>query len=227
MPHPTTKVHQAQYAELANVNGVTTEVVAVSTEDGRILLYSTYVPSGEAQRLEPNGTVPTLNPIGQIGGDLKGRIKDFEILGASSSQSLTPDLYFITASSNGAICVWALDRNNLFPDTRTSSRTSNEEASQPPKPSADASAANGCDVAPTKQFGRLLGKYDTGHRITCLKAYLMLETPPNSAERLEFTSDKRKADRGSDLVEDSLSRPSLTKKSKTAANCQATSSIVG
>ena len=172
--------------------------------------------------MESNEAVPTLNPIGQIEREHKGRIKDFEIVGAFSSQSPTGDLYFVTASSNGAICVWALDRETLLPDTRTSGSASSEEARKPP---ADGSADNGRNVAP--QIGKLLGKTETGHRITCLVACLMSETPPVHAGRPEHTSGKRKADRDSSPVKDSESRAPMAKKSKTAANSQATSSILG
>ena len=147
----------------------------MSTEDGRILLYSTNLPNEEDHGLEHNESIPTLEPVAQIGEGLTGRIKDFEILEPSSNQISTGDLYFVSASSNGAICIWALGRNDLFEDIVTSSRMliERQAASKNSKISTDGTTANSLSCVPTKQIGRLLGKYDTGHRITCLKAFLM------------------------------------------------------
>lgn len=180
MPNPSTKIHQIHYTELQKLKDITTELIAVSTEDGRVLFYPTTVSDLRYHGLGPKEPVPTLEPIGQIGGDIKGRIKDFDILRACNDQDPTEHLYLVSANSHGAICVWTLDRNDLFTDTTAlpSASAQSQGESEVSRISAGGTAASNLNKGSTRKVGRLLGKYDTGHRITCLKAFLMSETPP-------------------------------------------------
>ena len=150
-------------------------MIAVSTEDGRILLYLAKHTEGKACCLGTEEGVPTLTPIGQIGGDVKGRIKDFEILQDSSTQ-----IYVVSASSNGEISIWLLGRHDLSADDRTSSRPNSEHKNWSDNSNgiANTSAESGLRPIQARQVGKVLGKYNTGHRITCLKAILMSEPKP-------------------------------------------------
>ena len=180
MPNPATKIHQIHYTELHKSNDITTELIAVSTEDGRVLIYPTNVSDTKHHHLGPKGSVPTLKPIGQVWGDIKGRIKDFDILRVCSIRDPTEHLHLVSANSHGTICVWTLDRNDLSSDTTASPCASAKDKGEPEvsKISAGGTAASSLNVGSTRKVGRLLGKYETGHRITCLKAFLMSETPP-------------------------------------------------
>ena len=101
---------------------------------------------------------------------LTGRIKDFEILKPPDSKQWI----IITGSSDGAIRLWAVDKASLL------SKPVNGEISK-----SDASRSTNGEPAGTKeasgqlpkkkQIGRLLGAYETGNRITCLKAFIMTE----------------------------------------------------
>ena len=175
MPNPSTKIHQIHYTELQKSNDLTTELIAVSTEDGRILFYPTNVFGTPQHHLGPKESIPTLEPIGQIGGDIKGRIKDFDMLRACSNQGRPEHLYLVSANSHGAICVWTLDRNDFTTDTMASPCASADSKGEPEvsRISAGGATVNSVNVESTRKIGRLLGKYDTGHRITCLKAFLM------------------------------------------------------
>jgi protein MAK11 len=161
-PQPATKVHQMHYVPRREAN-----ILAASTEDGRILFYSTAV---EAQKEETatNGEKKTTSPIpeatliAQLGGRSKGvesRIKDFEILSLSDYDSDKetiqdlPSAYLVaTGSSDGSIRLWS-----LLPEELDDQTNGNEKG-------------KGVKIA---QVGRLLARYETGNRITCLKAFVM------------------------------------------------------
>ena len=113
----------------------------------------------------------------------KSRIKDFEIFGTSGRQDSARGLYVISASSDGAIRIFALDNEKLYANTVVSSPAIRESKEEPATVTAMLSGTNvnGSETIPTKQLGKLLGTYETGHRITCLGAFLMREpqeTPP-------------------------------------------------
>lgn len=90
--------------------------------------------------------LPELKAVMQLGGraaGLAGRVKDFEVL--SIERDCEPTAV-VTASSDGAVRVWTLSAN-------------------------DVSQAN--SEAETKQVGTLVGTYETGSRITCLRAFVL------------------------------------------------------
>jgi protein MAK11 len=168
LPAPLTKLHQISFIRLPDESEEGSdgkELLAVSTEDGRIVFCDTQVPSTSA---EPNGTSTTTSAetisdakvLGHLGGKSAGvpsRIKDFQILPISlPNQSATA--LVITACSDGAIKVWLLRYSDL--------EQQGEEKDG--------------------QVGKLLGTYETGNRITCLKAFVMLDPVEGDGRLSEF-----------------------------------------
>lgn len=91
----------------------TKNVLAVSTEDGRIMFYSTgSTTESETMQASSKQEIPLCEAIGQLGGageGLTGRIKDFEILKPPDSRSLL----IVTGNSDGAIRLWLLDEGEF------------------------------------------------------------------------------------------------------------------
>lgn len=147
-PSPPTKLHQMHF--LPGLSEAS--VLAVSTEDGRILFY-------DAADLEMTETangeqaLPACKLIAQLGGKtagVTGRVKDFEVVRtAKSSRSLV----ILTASSDGIVRLWHLDEHVL---------------ASPEKEQQDGTALE------AKQVGTLIGTHETGNRITCLGAFSTL-----------------------------------------------------
>lgn len=161
-----TKIHQLQYIELLTKSEPTTELLAVSTEDGRIVFFSTKnVHVTETTEARSKSYLPTPGAVGQLGGEadgMTGRIKDFEILKFTTAGEPNERLLIVAGSSDGSIRLWILDGAQLRIEHG---------------PSHGALSSNGLDaktdMPQTRQVGKLLGTYETGNRITCLKAFLM------------------------------------------------------
>lgn len=153
------------------------EFLAVSTEDGRILFYNTVVDAASMKtEAEPQSHLPTLEAIGQIGGlidGLTGRIKDFEILKLTTADGLDQKLVIVGGYSSGSLRLWVLDCNKFTTDVTVKGN-----------PGADYHV----DRSQTPQVGQLLGNYETGNRITCLKAFQMSE-PAETAASVEPLGD--------------------------------------
>lgn len=169
-PSPATKIHQLRYTEYLADTGQKLEFLAVSTEDGRILFYSTVVDTARMKtEAGQKSHLPTLQAIGQVGGltdGLTGRIKDFEILKLITTDELDQKLFVVGGCSDGSLPVWILDCTQFT--VKHVPFNGNRGAD---------SDVNG---QPTPHVGRLLGTYETGNRITCLKAFQMSE-PAESA----------------------------------------------
>lgn len=200
----------------SNVDNYEGRVLAVSTEDGRVLFYSNepdtepQSQSGEAHQT-PNTTEPPFPPsalfLGQVGGPETGiysRIKDFMILTPPSS--LPAVLFVVTASSDGAIRIWRIDRDEFCRSPKIPSPVETTEATKDAasaSPEVNGHGENGVaaeltnggqthdDSAPpkpsAKQIGQLLGTYETGSRITCMTAFVMksdsaVNEPPSRME---------------------------------------------
>lgn len=128
-------------------------------------------------KTEPQSHLPTLQAIGQISGlvdGLTGRIKDFEILRLSTGDELDQKLLIVGGCSSGSLRLWVLDCTKFT-------------AKQ-----ADLKGNSGADshvnYSQTPQVGHLLGSYETGNRITCLKAFQMSE-PAETAASVETRGD--------------------------------------
>ena len=148
----------------------TKDLLAVSTEDGRIVFYDT-TDVIETQITKPasNPEIPNSKALCQLGGaaeGLTGRVKDFEILKPLDSD----DFLIVTGSSDGAVRLWAVDGSELVGEPSVS-RDLNDGGK---------ASENAIKLPGTRQIGLLLGTYEAGNRITCLKAFVMSE--PESPE---------------------------------------------
>lgn len=123
----------------------------------------------------------------------KIRIKDFEILGTSGGQDSAGSLYVVSASSDGSIRIFALDKEKLVADTVVSNPVIRESKEEPVivKAMLHGTDANGSESIPTMQLGKLLGTYQTGHRITCLGAFLMREPPETPPEHVSASRESK------------------------------------
>lgn len=226
MPGKRTKVCQVGYVpECLEVEGTEKgNVLAVSTEDGRVLFFET-LKSDDMNGETPNESaatnvdakrkerIPHCRVLGQLGGsdaEISGRIKDFEILPLSplfnsgssntvpSNQNLVSQTLLITGSSDGAIRLWSLSSEDLelSLDAPASSHGERENVT--------GTLAMHDTTTAFKQVGSFIGTYETGNRITCLKAFIMSgKTDDNSNEAGEDETDREGEDPGSGSSEDS------------------------
>jgi protein MAK11 len=152
-----TKIHQLCYVSVGEEED--TQMLALSTEDGRILFYSTRAEDLESAPAE-NGKEAILKSaklVAILDGSIAEekdrdaktagtptRIKDFAVLnvGEGSAKSM----FIVAGRSDGTL--------QLFQYSATDLVSKNDEKA--------------------KQIGKLLGSYKTGNRITCLKAFVML-----------------------------------------------------
>ena len=157
-----TKIHEMRYVE---VDGRKEDnVLVVSTEDGRLLFFSTATESLE----EPaeGKTLKTAKLVGQLGGKeagMAGRIKDFTMLPVEDEEGKR-SFFIVTAGSDGQMRLWQLDAGDL----------------------------SGAGKTP-KQVGKLLGSYGTQNRITCVTAFIMIPRAPG-AEESEYEFDDESDD---------------------------------
>lgn len=97
-------------------------------------------------------------------------MKDFEILKPPDSE----DFIVVTGSSDGAVRLWTVDRSE-FVDEPSSSTDLNDEVSISAINGDGKANGNATQLPATRQIGFLLGTYEAGNRITCLKAFVMSE----------------------------------------------------
>jgi len=173
MPEPRRKVHQFCYVQVDS----TTEssLLAVSTEDGRIMFFSTKtddLSAAEPKTDKKTEKIPVARLVGQLGGKeagVTGRIKDFSICRVSGEQG---DVLLIsTGGSDGKVRLFRLSIKDL-------ASTIKEEA--------------------PKQIGKLLSTYETQNRITCMSAFAMIPRP----EGVEDTDDEEDEDEDDDEDDD-------------------------
>ena len=155
LPQPLTKVHQMCYKTLGRSDASAKEVLAISTEDGKILFYSTDDLKHPKKNDGVEGTeIAKARLLAELDGraaGVVGRIKDFEIMPLPSSDEETNAVVLVAASSDGSIRAWQIQENEVL--------------SQLP-PSKEKTEVS--------KVGKLIGTYETGSRITCLRAFLML-----------------------------------------------------
>ncbi|MCJ1471841.1 hypothetical protein MMC13_000482 [Lambiella insularis] len=180
MPSPITKIHQIRYVFPEVNDGQISDLLAVSTEDGRIVFYSTSVTKTLEEDSNRGSSIPMCVPIGQLGGKNTAstvRIKDFEILASAGQNESDPKACVITASSDGSIRIWNLARTDFKTNVQDTNGTSEHLQSEKPPSNGHSKDTNGLQEGGTPQCGTLLGTYETGNRITCLKAFTMLNPP--------------------------------------------------
>lgn len=152
----------------------TKDLLAVSTEDGRIMFYdTTNVVETQITKPDSKPEIPILKAICQLGGvaeGLTGRVKDFEVLKPSGSE----DFVIVTGSSDGAVRVWTVDESELV-EEQSISRDLNDKISISANSGDGKVNGDSTKLSNTRQIGLLLGTYEAGNRITCLKAFVMSE----------------------------------------------------
>ncbi|KAL4775553.1 WD40-repeat-containing domain protein [Aspergillus nidulans var. acristatus] len=158
-PGPRSKLHEIQYISVGD-----DELFAVSTEDGRVIFYSTRnvrkADEGD------DSSIPYAEPVAQLGGKSQGypgRVKSFEMLSLKGQPGINDDDFaIVTANSEGVVRVWQLLGAQL----------------------RNAVAKKSSDTKDI-QVGKLLSSYETGNRITCLKAFVMMPTEEPTPEDFE------------------------------------------
>ncbi|KAL4927136.1 putative 60S ribosome biogenesis protein Mak11 [Aspergillus undulatus] len=176
-PGPRSKLHEIKYVAMGSEEDE--ESFAISTEDGRVIFYST---KKLRQPVEGDDSpIPYAEPVAQLGGKsqgLPGRVKDFEIISLKGQPGAEDDFAVVTANSEGVVRVWQLLGAKLR--DMLSKKSSNSK-----------------DI----QVGKLLNSYETGNRITCLKAFVMMpaeEPTPEDFESFDEESDEESSSEGSD-----------------------------
>ena len=136
-----------------------------------MILYSTrHTRDEESTDPQRVSDLPTFLAVGQIGGAKEGsasRIKDFECLEIPGDTEPSSSKLIVTGSSDGVIRIWNLD-------------LSSAKIQLPKRPAQDYDGIHGRHQQPgpnktVRQLGQAIGKYDTGNRITCLRAFVMLD----------------------------------------------------
>jgi protein MAK11 len=153
----TLKVHDLQYV-VADDEGQES-LLALSTEDGRVLFYSTrQAELRPSVNVQAKQGLPTAGLVAQVAdGNAAGglnRIKSFKFLPVKDDGRIT-SFYLITGSSNGRIRMWEIQPGAL-------------RAEQTPTVG--------------KHVGKLVGSYETNNRITCIEAFVMIPRPENDEE---------------------------------------------
>lgn len=147
MSDTKTKVHEFGYVKLDAETEAT--VLAVATEDGRVLFFSTAPKDLDKENSDGKAKLPRAKLLAQVGGKdagVTGRVKDFKLVQAESATGVW---YIVAASSDGTLRLWELSRQEL-------------------------ALKEGQTV---KAAGKLLGTYETQNRITCVEAFVMIPRP--------------------------------------------------
>ncbi|KAL8789874.1 MAG: hypothetical protein Q9213_000944 [Squamulea squamosa] len=195
---PVSKIHQIHFVDLEVDDNAYTNILAVSTEDGRVIFFST----GPDQTPDSPYQIPVCPAIGQIGGGNErfgNRIKDFEYLTVQGEQDFPRAPLVVTGSSDGAIGVWSLHSLSSLGEFR------------PPGHAVDASnGINGKHGDKTTsgaipEVGRLLSKYETGNRITCLRAFVLAETIHEEDDAPPITNDGVETNGDAEITSDNSS----------------------
>ena len=116
MPSPRSKLHQMKYIAVDPTSDGGKDLIAASTEDGRVIFYSTE----KLQQAEddPDSSIPFAGAVAQIGGKaagLPGRVKDFEIFNLKDVPATKESGFLVvTGNSDGAVRVWMVDEKDLI-----------------------------------------------------------------------------------------------------------------
>lgn len=194
MTSPITKLQQVRYLPKAALDEKRQDVLAISTEDGRILFYCTNTghPAGDVGTTS-KPIVPYCEILSQLGGKasgILGRIKDFEILKLPAEDGGDSGSVIVTASSDGAIRLWKIYQKDFaIRDAQA------EPSAALPEGGMDEINGKGKDTAqlqkpPVRQVGAMFGMCETGNRITCLKAFVM----QISSEVVQSASEQEEED---------------------------------
>ena len=169
----------------------------MSTEDGRIIFYSAD-PAPSQPGNEEDTSLPLCQAIGQMGGKDAGcrsRVKDFAILPLShdnSTDTNNTSFTIIAGSSDGAVRLWKVSTGTL---------RGNDQQAEPPMAGQESSGDKA--QRPVKQIGTLVGTYETGNRISCLVAFVMLPRIEKAGQRKESLGDAEEKEEGEENVDSS------------------------
>ncbi|KAI1395702.1 WD40 repeat-like protein [Hypoxylon fuscum] len=151
MPEPKRKIHEICYVTIDAVSD--SSLLAVSTEDGRILFFSTksedLTPTTSTEE-KAKASLPAAKLVAQVGGKdagVSGRIKDFAVVKVPGKAG-EEDLVIAAGSSDGKLRIFKLAIADLKGEK-----------------------------SKTKTVGKLLGTYETQNRITCVEAFKMIPRP--------------------------------------------------
>jgi protein MAK11 len=143
-----------------------------------VLFYSTAPPEDLEDRISELGAgIPNCRCLGQFGGRSVGvgsRIKDFDILEVPPKDLQSGDIgfIFVTGSSDGAIRLWRANAHEILHSSQAGSSSAGKKQTSAVG-ATNAYAAKPNSTSP-RQIGSLIGTYETGNRITCLKAFIMV-----------------------------------------------------
>ncbi|KAK7923252.1 MAK11-like protein [Apiospora marii] len=151
MAESRTKIHDFCYLSTDDADK---SILAVSTEDGRIVFLSTdeedLVQPEEATDSKKATQLPTAKMLGQLGGKeggVSGRIKAFSLLRPDQRKD---EVFFACGSSDGKLRLFQVTLKELVKSQKSD------------KPA---------------QVGKLIGTYNTDNRITCMEAFVMIPRP--------------------------------------------------
>ncbi|KAK7987621.1 hypothetical protein PG989_007936 [Apiospora arundinis] len=151
LPDSRTKIHEFCYFSTDDADK---SILAVSTEDGRIMFFSTddedLKQPEEAADSKKTSQLPTAKLLGQLGGKeggVNGRIKTFSLLRPDQRKD---EVFFACGSSDGKIRLFQVTLKELVKSQK-----------------ADKAV----------QVGKLLGSYNTDNRITCMEGFVMIPRP--------------------------------------------------
>lgn len=178
MPDARTKIHEVAYVQLGP--DADASALALSTEDGRVIFFSTaagHLVSSAEEVTAPGAKtpLPRARLLAQVGGrdaGVTGRVKDFKVVRAEDAPGV---LYVVAACSDGTLRVWELARVDL--------ETGGDEAAAEKK---------------KKPAGRLLGTYETQNRITCVEAFVMIPRPEGVEDSEDEAEEEEEGEEGED-----------------------------
>ncbi|KAI1274807.1 WD domain-containing protein [Xylaria sp. FL0933] len=169
MPEPRKKIHEFCYVPMDSETE--SSLLAVSTEDGRVLFFSTITedlstekPAGDSK----SEKLPVAKLIAQVGGreaGVTGRIKDFAICKVAGTHG--DNLLIPTGSSDGKVRLFMLSMKEL---------------------------AEARNMKSPKRIGKQLGTYETQNRITCLSAFVMIPRGEGAQDSDDDFDDEEDAD---------------------------------
>ena len=170
-----TKIHEVCYVSVEE-EGPT--LLAVSTDDGRVLFFSTKVEDlvpVEKKDDEDDDTerLPSAKLVASVGGREAGvmsRIKDFTIIRRAEA------FYVVGASSDGKIRIWRIGKAELLAAAKGNGKSKSKGKGKGKEGKKEESKKESTEV------GSLLGTYGTQNRITCLESFEMIPRPEGVEE---------------------------------------------
>ena len=193
------KIHQMRYFHSWKGGDGKGRCLAVSTEDGRIIFFSTAAPREHDDKDETTAPslspgIPLAAPTGEIGPSLTtapSRIKDFKIL-SRHLQDGSHQYLLVAGSSDGSISIWQLDPSKFSVPPSSSSSIPSSEATNGTNGTTTLNSSEAKAKPP--QVGSLIGIYHTSGRITCLEAMAVtLPFKPDATDGSEAAAGDEKS----------------------------------